>query len=277
MQAPPDLLSGRIALVTGGGWNIGREVALECARAGARVIVTSRNLTNLQETCAIGDADGLEMRAIPADLKDPRSVEDLYDEIESSEGPVDLLACLAGGQGADQPCADTDPAEWLDVVLRNLYATYLCCRRALPRMFSAGRGDILTCAGGGAFFPRVDATVTAYASAKAAICRFTDQLYAENLHRPGFRINCMEPGMTLSPRDLARIEAEEKASGKVHAAREHNHSPKDGAELALFLLSPAAAALNGRILSVDEDWWRDPETVRVVASGDLYRLRRNFL
>ncbi|MCB9882649.1 MAG: SDR family oxidoreductase [Planctomycetes bacterium] len=270
-------LAGRIAIVTGGGWNIGRAVALAFARSGARVTVASRNLVHLQETCAMGLDEGFELRAFAADLEDPEQVQALFSDVEESVGPVDLLACLAGGLGATQPCAETNPREWLSVVTRNLFTTYLCCRRALPQMLSRERGDILTCAGGGAFFPMIDAHATAYASAKAAICRFTDQLYAEHRSSKGLRINCMEPGMTLSPRDLEAIEAEEARTGSPHPAREHNHSPDDGAELALFLLSPGAAALNGRILSVDEDWWRDPERVRQVAETDLYRLRRTFL
>lgn len=273
----PGLLSGRIAIVTGGGWNIGRAVALAFARAGARVVVTSRTLANLQETCTLAAQEDLEVRAVPADLRDPDQVHDVFTDVENNEGAVDLLACLAGGLGAAAPCAETDPVEWLDVVTRNLYSTYLCCRRALPQMLTRERGDILTCAGGGAFFPMIDAHATAYASAKAAICRFTDQLYAEHLNSRGLRINCIEPGMTLSPRDLAAIEEEERRTGTVHPAREHNHAPEDGAELAMFLLGPDSVALNGRILSVDEDWWRDPDKVREVAAGDLYRLRRTFL
>ncbi len=269
-------LQGRIAIVTGGGWNIGRAVALAFARAGARVTVASRSLQNLQETCAIAADEGLSMRPFAADLEDPDQVAALFGDVEAEVGPVDLLACLAGGLGATQPCAETNPREWLSVVTRNLFTTYLCCRRALPQMLSRERGDILTCAGGGAFFPMIDAHATAYASAKAAICRFTDQLYAEHRNSKGLRINCMEPGMTLSPRDLEAIAIEEARTGKPHPAREHNHVPDDGAELALFLLSPAAAGLNGRILSVDEDWWRSPERVAAVVESDLYRLRRTF-
>ena len=94
---------------------------------------------------------------------------------------------------------------------------------------------------------------TAYASAKAGICRFTDQLYAEHMDVTSLRINCVEPGMTLSPLDLAQIAEEEKRTGQRHPAREHNHPPEAGAELVEFLLSPARAPINGRVLSVDDD------------------------
>ncbi|HMQ23459.1 MAG TPA: SDR family NAD(P)-dependent oxidoreductase, partial [Planctomycetota bacterium] len=119
-------LQGRIAIVTGGGWNIGRAVALAFARAGARVTVASRSLQNLQETCAIAADEGLSMRPFAADLEDPDQVAALFGDVEAEVGPVDLLACLAGGLGATQPCAETNPREWLSVVTRNLFTTYLC-------------------------------------------------------------------------------------------------------------------------------------------------------
>lgn len=273
----PDTLAGRVALVTGGGWNIGRAIALRLAQDGATVIIASRNRSNLADTVEYARQRDLDVRSHVVDLTDPKGVDDLFRDIYASEGHVDILACIAGGFGAGNSLPETDPREWMDVFARNVFSTYLCCRAALPGMLEKKRGDILTCAGGGAFFPMVGVHATAYASAKAAICRFTDQLYAEYMEIPGLRINCIEPGMTLSPIDLERIREEERNTGRPHPAREMNHSPDDGAELARFLLSPAARVLNGRILSVDEDWWREPSVVQQVASGDLYRLRRTYL
>ena len=278
IQRPtPDDLTGKVAVVTGGGWNIGRAIALAIARAGARVVVASRNLTNLEETVAIGRAEDLKIRPLAGDLTDPAEVDRVFEDVVANEGGVDVLACLAGGYGAPQPLHETDPQAWLDVLVRNVYTTFLCCRAVLQGMLQKRAGDILTCAGGGAFFPMVDVHATAYACSKAAICRFTDQLYAEHRNVAGLRINCIEPGMTLSPLDLSRIEEEEKRTGQVNPARERNHAPEDAAELVLWLLSPAARGINGRILSTDEDWWRDGTKVAQVVPSDLYRLRRTFL
>jgi NAD(P)-dependent dehydrogenase (short-subunit alcohol dehydrogenase family) len=276
---PPDaaFLSGRVALVTGGGWNIGRAIGLALARAGAKVVVASRNRTNLEETAALAAREDLPLRGQVADLTEPDQVEELFAGMAGREGQVEVLFNVAGGYGAARPIHETDARDWWNVVKRNLFSTYLCCRAALPSMLARKRGDIVNCAGGGAFFPMVGVAATAYASAKAAVCRFTDQLYAEHMDVPGLRVNCMEPGMTLSPRDLAAIEAEEKRTGRVNPARERNHPPEDAARLALFLVSPAARRLNGRLLSVDEDWWQNPERVRQVSDCDLYRLRRTFL
>ena len=116
--------------------------------------------------------------------------------------------------------------------------------------------------------------LTAYATAKAAICRFTDQLQAELLETD-IRVNCIEPGMVWSPDRLREVEAEEARSGKPHPERHGNRSPEDAAELALFLASAAGSALRGRVLSVHDDWWRNPDRVEEVEKTvHLYRLRR---
>jgi 3-oxoacyl-[acyl-carrier protein] reductase len=274
--AEPDTLKGRVALVTGGGWNIGRAIALRFAEDGATVVIASRNRGNLGETVEYARQRDLNVRSHVADLTRTQCVDDLFRDIYASEGHVDILACIAGGFGAGSALPDTDPREWMDVIARNLFSTYLSCRAALPGMLERKRGDILTCTGGGAFFPMAGVHATAYATAKAGICRFTDQLYSEYMDVPGLRINCIEPGMTLSPIDLERIREEERVTGRPHPARELNHSPDDAAELARFLVSPAARTLNGRILSVDEEWWRDQAAVQQIARSDLYRLRMNY-
>jgi NAD(P)-dependent dehydrogenase (short-subunit alcohol dehydrogenase family) len=135
-------------------------------------------------------------------------------------------------------------------------------------------GTIVTCAGGGALFPMEGAHATAYAAAKAGVCRLTDQLALEVRHE-GMRVNCLLPGPTWDEERLRAVEAEERASGRPHPGRAMNRAPEEAAELALFLASEASAPLSGRIVSVDDEWWRDPERVRAVqADLHAYCLRR---
>jgi 3-oxoacyl-[acyl-carrier protein] reductase len=192
-------------------------------------------------------------------------------------GSVDVLAAIAGGGGGYEPIDVIDAGWWEHVIRINLVGTFHAARAALPFMRRRGKGSIITCSGGGAWFPMVGMHATAYASAKAGIGRFTDQLAVE-LWDTGIRVNCLQPGLTWSPETLGKIEEEERKSGRPHALREHNHAPEDGGELALWLASDASAPLTGRLVSVDEDWWRDPEKVRAVcASDNAYCLRRQEL
>ena len=114
----------------------------------------------------------------------------------------------------------------------------------------------------------------AYACAKAAVCRLTDQLTAE-LWETGIRVNCLDPGLVWSPETIAAVEAEEARTGRTHPNREVNRPPEHAAELALWLASDRSAPLRGRLVSVHDSWWRDPEQVaRVHETVHLYRLRR---
>ena len=132
----------------------------------------------------------------------------------------------------------------------------------------------MTCSGGGAWFPLLGAHATAYASAKAGVCRFTDQLAVE-LMDTGIRVNCLQPGLTWTAERLREVEEEERRTGRPHPERALNHPPEDAAELAAWLASDESAPLTGRLVSVDDDWWRDPAQVQAVcASLHSYCLRR---
>ncbi|MCZ6597274.1 MAG: SDR family NAD(P)-dependent oxidoreductase [Planctomycetota bacterium] len=274
-------LEGKVAIVTGGGWNIGRAIALRFARAGARVAIAGRNEERLRETAAaLEDAvrathqNRHEVLCCVCDVTDLEAVEALVARTVETFGTLDVVAAIAGGGGGYEAIDAIDPAWWAEVVSLNLVGTFHTARAALPALRAKRSGSILTCTGGGAFFPIMSVPATAYASAKAGICRFTDQLAVELLD-DGVRVNCLSPELTWSPDELARVEEEERRTGTPHQDRARNHSPEESAELALWLVSDASAPLTGRTVSVNDTWWRDPEQVAAVA-GDLhaYTLRR---
>jgi 3-oxoacyl-[acyl-carrier protein] reductase len=118
---------------------------------------------------------------------------------------------------------------------------------------------------------------TGYACAKAAVCRFTDQLTAE-LWDTSIRINCIEPGMVWDDDHRRQIAEEEARTGTQHPLRPQNHSPEEAAELALWLVSAQSGELRGRCVSVNDRWWKDPEKAREVdGSLRLYRVWRHAL
>lgn len=267
-------LEGRIAIVTGGNWNIGRAIARAFVRGGARVACVGRDAGRLAETEAALRADGGEVLPLQADVTDLGEVERCVALTRERFGTVDVLAAMAGGGGTGGPVDTGDPALWEAIVRSNLFGTYHCARAVLPIMRAKGRGSILTCTGGGGFFPLVGHAATAYACAKAAICRFTDQLAVE-LWESGVRVNCIQPGQVWSPIDWAIVLEEERSTGRPHPGRASNRSPEDAAELALWLASDASSPLTGRTIAVEDSWWRDAEKVRAVCSSlHAYCLRR---
>lgn len=267
-------LQGRVALVTGGGHNIGRAVAERLAAEGARVVVLGRTARLLEATVASIQQSGGAALAVPGDVTVLADMEHAAAAARETFGPIDCLAAIAGGGGGYQAVDAIDPQLWADVVRLNLVGTFHAVRAVLPDMRRLGRGAIVTCCGGGAWFPMVGYTMTAYAAAKAGLCRFTDQLAVE-LFGAGIRVNCLQPGKVLSQDRLRELAAEEARTGVPSPEREHNHPPEHAAELAAFLLADESAPLTGRIVSVDEDWWRDRARVlEVAASEHLACLRR---
>ncbi len=274
-QDPSGGLRDKVAIVTGGGWNIGRAIALRLASRGARVVVASRRAERLAAVVDEIERAGGNALAVACDVTQLDSVEDLVARSVERFGTVDAMVACAGGSGAHLPIDEVDPKSWCHVVATNLFGTFHCARAVLPTFRRQDRGDIVTFTGGGAFFPCLGQHATAYATAKAAVCRFTDQLQAELLDT-GIRVNCIEPGMVWNPDTLAAIAAEEERTGVRHPDRDRNRSPELAAELVEFLLTDAGATVRARILSVNDTWWRDPARVAAI-EPDLaaYRLRRS--
>jgi NAD(P)-dependent dehydrogenase (short-subunit alcohol dehydrogenase family) len=273
-RATSELLRDRVAIVTGAGWNIGRAVARRLAAEGARVVVAARRETLLRETAAQIRAAGGEALVVPTDVTVPEQVEAMVAKAVDHFGTVDALAAIAGGGLDPRPLEQVSLAAWEHVFRANVTSTFLCVRAVLPILRRKDRGSVLTCTGGGSFFPMLGVEYNAYACAKAAICRFTDQMTAE-LWETGIRFNCLEPGKVLTAERLAEIEGHERRTGRPHPDREGNHPPEDAAELAAWLLSDASKPLRGRCVSVNDTWWRDPAKVAAVeATVFAYRLRR---
>jgi len=260
--------------VTGGGWNIGRAIAVRLAAEGAKVVVAARRPAPLDETVARITAAGGAALAAVADVTIASDMERVVAAAEAKFGAIDCCAAIAGGSGAHQPIDQVDPAQWARVVQVNLVGAFHTLRAVLPRMRERRAGTLLTCCGGGSWFPMLGEHYTAYAAAKAGICRLTDQLAVELLDA-GVRINCLQPGMVWNEDHERAVAAEEQRTGAPHPQRAQNHPPEHAAELAAFLLAEDSAPLTGRIASVDEDWWRDADQVRAVAQTlHAYCLRR---
>ena len=179
-------LEGRVALVTGGGRGIGRNVALELASAGMKVAVTARSAGEIEETAA--EVGGL---AVQGDVSDRASVERMVVETEEKLGPIDLLVANAGTSVDEDAAWELEPADWWRVFEVNVLGVYLCCRAVIPGMLARGGGRIVNVASGAAYLP--GSSNTAYGASKAAVHRFTETL-AEQL-RGRIPVFSISPGL----------------------------------------------------------------------------------
>jgi NAD(P)-dependent dehydrogenase (short-subunit alcohol dehydrogenase family) len=180
-------LQGQVALVTGGGRGIGRNIALELNAAGARVAVAARSADEIEETAQ--EIDGL---AIECDVSDRASVEEMVARVESELGPIDLLVANAGISVEEDDAWELDPADWWRVFEVNVLGVYLCCRAVIPGLIERGDGRIVNVASGAAYLP--GSRSTAYSASKAAVHRFSEAL-ANQLEPHGIPVFSISPGL----------------------------------------------------------------------------------
>ena len=113
-------LGGQVALVTGGGRGIGRNIAVELAEAGMKVAVGARSAGEIEETAR--EIDGI---AIQCDVSDRASVEQMVERTEKELGPIDLLVSNAGVSIEEGDAWTLDPDEWWRVFEVNVFGVYL--------------------------------------------------------------------------------------------------------------------------------------------------------
>ncbi len=179
-------LQGQVALVTGGGRGIGRNIAVELAGAGMKVAVAARSTGEIEETAA--EVGGL---AIQCDVSDRDAVERMVGETEEKLGPLDLLVSNAGISIEEGAAWELDPDEWWRVFEVNVLGVYLCCRAVIPGMLERGRGRIVNVASGAAYLP--GSSSTAYGASKAAVHRFSETL--SNQLRGRIPVFSISPGL----------------------------------------------------------------------------------
>src|SRR2546428_13098675 len=143
-SSPMALLSGQVAIVTGGGRGLGRAVAETLAGLGGSVVVASRNAPELDDVVrGIRKARGHAL-AQTADVSDERQVQELVLATERWVGPATILVNNAGMVDPIVPLARSNAALWLRSVAINVGGTYLATRAALPGMLDRGYGRIVT-------------------------------------------------------------------------------------------------------------------------------------
>ncbi|WP_116101784.1 SDR family NAD(P)-dependent oxidoreductase [Amycolatopsis thermalba] len=198
-------VSGRTALVTGGGNGLGRAIAVALSEAGARVVVTGRRRSSLDETVAALPGPG---RAAVCDVADPESVAALADEVAGEE--ISVLVNNAGVAGPVKPLVEVLPEEWDEVFAVNVRGVYLMCQAFLPPMVARGAGDVVNIASVSGKRPLLRRTP--YCASKMAVIGLTATLAGE-VGPHGVAVNSLSPGPVEGPRMARNFRLEAERTG----------------------------------------------------------------
>ena len=250
-------LDGRVAVVTGGGRDLGRVLALALADAGADVAVIGRNAAPLAEVTAMVTARGRRAWSHVCDVTDETAVARTFTAIAADAGAVDILVNNAAAPRFQRAVADMTLAEWGAAFDTKVTGAMLCSREALRFMVPNGRGAIVNISGttgkdGLAY-------VSAHSVAQAGLIALTQSL-AKEVGRHGVRVNAVVPS-AIEGEHLTRITA---THDDLVAARDGTllnqlvaASPlgrlvraDDVAAAVVFLASDASSAMTGRTLDL---------------------------
>jgi 3-oxoacyl-[acyl-carrier protein] reductase len=240
-------LDGTVALVTGGGRGIGREIALALAAAGADVAINDfagRELCD--EVAAEIRGMGRKALVVMADVGDEAAVTAMVEQIEKELGPLGVVVNNAGIT-RDNVVMLIDSADFDAVIRTHLRGTFLVSKAAAKKMFRRRSGVIINMSS--VVGRRGNAGQANYAAAKAGIIGLTKSL-AKELGARGVRVNAIAPGYIDTPMTQALGDDVRKAIVDATPMRRIG-APADVANAVVFLASAQAGFLTGVVLPVD--------------------------
>lgn len=248
-------LSGRHAVVTGGGTGIGLAIARRLSASGASLTLLGRNAQRLQEAAqTLGLAGSCDF--VIADVGDATAVVRAFDALRDRGHAIRILINNAG-VARSAKFAATDAALWEEMLRVNLTGTFHCTHAALPHIVAAGGGRVVNVASTAGLigYPYV----SAYCAAKHGVIGLTRALAAEYATR-GVTINAVCPGYTETAlvdstvanivATTGRTEAQARAVLMAHNPQKRLLSPDEVAAAVVWLCLPEAAAINGQAIAV---------------------------
>ena len=239
------MLEGKNAIVTGGGKNIGREISLELARAGANVAVSGRDEKALEETVSAIEKMGRRSLAIACDGRSEEQIEKMVEKAIQGLGDIDILVNNIGISGRKCYLWEATVEEWNDMIDSNVRSHFLCMKHVLRKsMLPRKRGRIVSTAGtaGQGGYP----LMAAYSVSKWGVISLTKTL-AKEVGQFNVFVNAVVPGAIEGERiersirqraEILKISAEEegKRYRDLSPMRRFNR-PEDVARVVTFLAS----------------------------------------
>jgi len=242
-------LSGKVAVITGSSRGIGRAMAELFAEAGAKVVISGRNLEPCEEVVAAIKAKGGEAIAVTCRISDKAQCENLVARANEAYGRVDIMVCNAAINPHHGPIDDLKDEVFERMMVNNVQSNFWFAKAVKPGMVEHKEGSII-------FIISVAALHASMELPMYGITKLADYALARNLAaawgKDGIRVNCIAPGLVVT--QFARVlyeDPERRARREAATPLGRLGQPVDIAGPALLLASPAGAFITGQIITVD--------------------------
>jgi NAD(P)-dependent dehydrogenase (short-subunit alcohol dehydrogenase family) len=244
-------LTGKVAIVTGGGAGIGRAIVERFVEEKASVAIADRDLNAAQALADLINASGGAALAVEADVADAAAVERMAAAVFARFGRIDILINNAGIRFINSLLDQTEQ-EWRRTLDVNLTGPFLCCKAVIPYMLRGGKGKIVNVSSVAGMFGRPKRT--AYCASKGGEIAFT-KAAALDMKGRNIYINALAPALIDTPLNAGFVKDESLAEvwGKETIVGRWG-KPSEIAAAALFLASDASDFITGTVLTVDGGW-----------------------
>jgi 3-oxoacyl-[acyl-carrier protein] reductase len=239
-------LNGKVALVTGAGRGVGREIALTLAREGASVAINYRSSTKDADALAAEiAAAGGKAKAYRADVADFAAVTAMVGDVVKDFGALNILINNAG-LAKRQRFVETTPADWHSQIDACLYGAIHCCHAAAPHLENAKNGRIISLIGDSS---RVgESGLAIVAAARAGVVALMKSL-AREFGRSGTTANAISLGLVETDHDKEWVEANREKLVKLYPVRRLGQAG-DVAPMVALLAAPGSGWITGQVLSI---------------------------
>ena len=242
-------LSGKVAVVTGSTRGIGKSIAEELARAGARVAVSSRKAEACAEAKADLERQGFEVLAQPCNVSRKEELQALVQAVTAKWGRIDVVVANAASNPYYGPLTGISDDAFDKIVANNLKSVLWLAAMTLPGMAERGSGSFIVVGSIGGIL--ANTVIGAYGISKAADHHLVRNLAAE-WGPKNVRVNAIAPGLVKTEFARALWEDEKRAAERIAATPLRRlGEPRDIGGIAVFLASDAAAFITGQVIVAD--------------------------
>jgi NAD(P)-dependent dehydrogenase (short-subunit alcohol dehydrogenase family) len=242
-------LSGKVAVVTGGGSGMGRAIGLAFAREGAKVVIADINLEAASETVALLESAGGDAIAVKVDVTRKAETLDMAEAALGRFGRIDVLVNNAGSRCL-KSFLDHTEEDWHRMIDINLTGHFFCAQAVVPSMLKGGKGKIINLASIAAHTGRPDRV--AYCAAKAGVMGLTRAL-AMDMRGKNICVTAISPGSIATPMNQAAATSTEVEWGKETVVGRWG-TAEDVAHAAVFLASDESDYITGSEIAVEGGW-----------------------